>query len=387
MNELKFYSDLQTFAEFVESTDINYYYDVPDEWCVIVSDVIDSTKELENGRYREVNLVGASVIIAISNEIDTFLFPYVFGGDGATILLPKVLFQQIEPVLNGLVRYSKDSLNLNLRIGKVDVDEIYKAGYDLKVSCYSPNQNLIQSMLIGDGYSYAESLIKNQFERYSIKSNETKNPSFVGLECRWEDIPSPKDEVVSLLVASRSKKTEEQLIDYKIIIDKINEIYGDEDMYKPLEKNALNLTMDSKVLNLETKLKNGTDQVTFKQKIDPLIVNTIGKISFFSGAKVLGFDGEVYKETLLTTTDFQKFEGILKMIITGSKSQTQELKDFLESLYQKKRIFYGTFLSSHAHLTCLVFDRVGPQIHFIDGVGGGYTMASKQLKDQINSKI
>jgi hypothetical protein len=44
---------------------------------------------------------------------------------------------------------------------------------------------------------------------------------------------------------------------------------------------------------------------------------------------------------------------------------------------------YGLHTSKTALMTCLVFDRFGKQVHFVDGSNGGYTLAAKQLKTQL----
>jgi hypothetical protein len=37
-------------------------------------------------------------------------------------------------------------------------------------------------------------------------------------------------------------------------------------------------------------------------------------------------------------------------------------------------------------MTCLVFERNGRQVHFVDGADGGYAVAAKAMKRRINSK-
>jgi hypothetical protein len=46
-------------------------------------------------------------------------------------------------------------------------------------------------------------------------------------------------------------------------------------------------------------------------------------------------------------------------------------------------LVYGLHVSKHALMTCLVFDRFGKQVHFVDGSGGGYALAAKQMKEQL----
>jgi hypothetical protein len=40
-------------------------------------------------------------------------------------------------------------------------------------------------------------------------------------------------------------------------------------------------------------------------------------------------------------------------------------------------------VADRALLTCIVFDRMGRQVHFVDGADGGYARAATALKEQI----
>lgn len=77
-----FYSDLPIFRDFRGVADGNNYHDVPDDWLVVVSDIKGSTKAIESGRYKEVNILGASSIIAVLNYVQNVEIPFVFGETG-----------------------------------------------------------------------------------------------------------------------------------------------------------------------------------------------------------------------------------------------------------------------------------------------------------------
>jgi len=74
-----FYSDLPIFRDFRGVADGNNYHDVPDDWLVVVSDIKGSTKAIESGRYKEVNIFWASSIIAVLNCVQNVEIPSVFG--------------------------------------------------------------------------------------------------------------------------------------------------------------------------------------------------------------------------------------------------------------------------------------------------------------------
>jgi len=65
-----------------------HYRRVPDDWFIVTCDLRDSTKAIGAGLYQDVNLIGAACISATKTAIP-YDFPFVFGGDGASLLLPE----------------------------------------------------------------------------------------------------------------------------------------------------------------------------------------------------------------------------------------------------------------------------------------------------------
>ncbi|MFQ3673733.1 MAG: DUF3095 family protein, partial [Aggregatilineales bacterium] len=92
---------------------------------------------------------------------------------------------------------------------------------------------------------------------------------------------------------------------------------------------------------------------------------------------------EPYKQVVINSTDREKFDDVLRMIMAGTPLQRELLVKFLEKRRAAGELVYGVHVSSHSLMTCLVFDRFGRQVHFIDGSGGGYALAARQLKAQL----
>ena len=55
-----FYDGLAPFYDFAEFVELDAYAPVPDDWIVMIADVRGSTRAIEEGRYKDVNMVGAS---------------------------------------------------------------------------------------------------------------------------------------------------------------------------------------------------------------------------------------------------------------------------------------------------------------------------------------
>ena len=65
---------------------------------------------------------------------------------------------------------------------------------------------------------------------------------------------------------------------------------------------------------------------------------------------------------------------------------TKELEEYLEKEYEEGQLVYGIHKSDSALMTCLIFERHGKHIHFVDSSNGGYALASKELKRRLKAK-
>ena len=94
-----------------------------------------------------------------------------------------------------------------------------------------------------------------------------------------------------------------------------------------------------------------------------------------------------YKENTIATTDYKKFDDILRMVMAGNQQQRENLNNYLENQYDRGKLVYGLHKSDRAIMTCLVFERNGRQVHFVDGADGGYALAAKAMKERIKQRL
>ena len=92
-----------------------------------------------------------------------------------------------------------------------------------------------------------------------------------------------------------------------------------------------------------------------------------------------------YKSRLVENTDYRKFDETLRMVLSGTEAQRQELSAYLEAKYQAGRLVYGIHPSSSAIITCVVFNYDTEHIHFLDGSNGGYAIAAQAMKKQLKA--
>jgi Protein of unknown function (DUF3095) len=95
--------------------------------------------------------------------------------------------------------------------------------------------------------------------------------------------------------------------------------------------------------------------------------------------KAGGFDATLYAGDVAANADFRKFDDGLRMTLDC----TPTFADSLEAKLAAAEDFanWGAFRQEAAQLTCFVPSITErDHVHFVDGAGGGYTMAAKAMK-------
>jgi len=389
MNSENFYSQLPLLDNFLKITDIGNFFDVPEDWYIIVTDIRGSTQAIEAGKYKEVNLLGACSIVAVLNVAGETEIPFVFGGDGASLLMGPSLLPAAQKALLATQQLAKREFDLDLRVGVVPVKVVLAANYPLKIAKFKVSENYSQAVFIGGGLTRATELIKDPVagKIYSIK-NKGVSPKadFSGLECRWQDIPSKYGEIVTLLVMVRSDFGQQGHQFYRNILKKIQYIYGKENSLNPIDRKNLKLTLNSTQLIKETLVRASSaswlDRQLYLSKIQ--LETALGSLLMNLKVKTEELDWGVYKDMAIAATDYRKFDDMLRMVISGNEWRRKKLTGYLERNYREGKLVYGLHVSDRALMTCLVFERGGRQVHFVDGADGGYALAAKDMKQRMN---
>ena len=389
MNSENFYSQLPLLDNFLKITDLGNFVDVPDDWYIVVTDIRGSTKAIEAGKYKEVNLLGACSIVAVLNAAGETEIPFVFGGDGASLLMGPSLLPAAQKALLATQQLAKREFDMDLRVGVVPVKVVVAANYPVKIAKFKVSENYSQAVFSGGGLTRATELIKDPVAGniYSIK-NKGVSPKadFSGLECRWQDIPSKYGEIVTLLVMVRSDFDPHSHQFYRNILKKIQYIYGKENSLNPIDRKNLKLTLNSAKLIKETLVRASSaswlDRQLYLSKIQ--LETALGSLLMNLKVKTEDLDWGVYKDIAIAATDYRKFDDMLRMVISGNEWRRKKLTGYLEKNYREGKLVYGLHVSDRALMTCLVFERGGQQVHFVDGADGGYALAAKDMKQRMN---
>lgn len=392
MSTDNFYANLPVQADFSVVSDLSKYSKLPDDWLIVSADIQNSTGAIKAGKYKAVNIVGVSIITAIRNISPLILLPSMFGGDGASLCIPASLAEKAKKALIATKHMAEKQFGLNLRVGIVAIEIVRNAGHEVYVSRYKMSEHYNQAAFSGGGIEYAENLIKDdkagqQFRFESI--GEETSTDYSGLECRWDNIPSKHGETIALIVKVIAPSIDEESKIYNDIIIKVQQIYGTDDECQPIYEAGLSLTSNI------NKLKNEVSVITHKEStfsvlkywISLYIQNILGWIFMTFKLNVAGISWGSYKSELISNTDFKKFDGILRQVISGTKKQREELAAYLNEKYINKECVYGIHASDSALMTCMIDNRKGEHFHFIDAADGGYAIAALQMKEQIKSAV
>jgi hypothetical protein len=383
----RFYATLPAHDSFAVVASHELYREAPGDWLVVITDIRGSTTAIERGRYKDVNLVGASTIVALLNAAGGAELPYVFGGDGATLLLPPGLCGRARAALAGTRRMARAEFGLELRVGIVPVAHLQAAGASVRVARVRVSGDYCQAMFTGGGISHAEGLIKNPATapEYMLPADEPGEADFSGLECRWQDISSRTGEVHSILVVARSHDPTAAGAVYREVLAAVDAIYGSAEEQHPLAGAPLRLSFNPSRLAGEARIRERRPGAWARLRylLGALVANLLGAWLFATRAVAFGTDWGKYLRELRANTDYRKFDDALRMTLAGDAARRERLRAFLDERRALGQLAYGIHANPKSMLTCLVFSRQGNHVHFLDGSAGGYAMAAKTLKAQL----
>jgi len=370
-----FYESIPGFTNFNEITESHHFKSLPPDWSVFISDVRGSTKAIAEGKYNEVNMIGAASIVVTGNAMDGRDFPYVFGGDGATLLIPPHKTEAVITELSALKALAKQNFNLDLRVGMVKVAQLYAAGKSLEAGKFELTLGRSIAILRGAGLELAEHLIKRSGEKYEVSTMIEVESDLSGLSCRWLPIPSKNGKILSLIVYSRK----DDMV-FKDILQKMNTIFPEGiESLNPANTNLKAYKSFWQSIVAERKFHVSTLNRAFAYRVFEILISTL----LFKFSLPLAF-ANTYIQSIQTHTDFRKFDNMLRMVIDCSAPQIVELDALLADKFRSGLIYYGTFQSENSLMTCFVDGlSQGQHIHFMDAENGGYAMAAVELKRQM----
>ncbi len=381
-NSRDFYFRLPVITNFYEMANQKYYVSPPEDWYLIIADIKNSTQAIQEGRYKDVNISSVLCIVAIANLLKTLEYPFVFGGDGVTLLIHSTYLEEAKDILFSLKQLILENFNLEIRIGGISIAELRDKQLSLKIAKLQISKCYYQALFSGDAIDYVENSLKKE-EIIFLEKRERKQVDLTGFSCRWEDIETLDDCCIALIIKIIETKNQEKILE--MILSKLKEIYKEIDNWHPVAiSNMKTISLDSQYVKLEANLTNSKKSFfnVLKIIVQLILVKFFTRLPFKIGVEVNYQDITEIKKMNYVSSDFKKLEGSLKLILRSSHKQKDLFINFLESLYNQKKITYGFYTDQKVHITCSVFLDKKQDVHFIDVVNGGFTNAAKMLKEK-----
>ena len=374
-----FYESIAIFEEFAEAVKPGNYRPLPDDWVVGFSDVIGSTEAVAKGRYKAVNMVGAGVIAAVANALGRRPFPFVFGGDGASFAVSGSDAPEATAALAAMAAFAHDEFQLDLRVAAIPVREIRAVGRDVKVTRYGATPHCVYAMFAGGGLAWFEAEAKRGRHAVLPAAPGTK-PDLSGLSCRWGVAPAKQGVILSLIVAPRGDDPQ-----FGALIDEIVSMVREAPLSgRPITLASLTVADPIKAIALEASVNAASGASRARARLSAATSYLLGVTFHKFKLKAGGFDAALYASDVAANADFRKFDDGLRMTLDCSPAFADALEERLAGAEDFAN--WGAFRQEAAQLTCFVpsITERG-HVHFVDGAGGGYTMAAKAMKARLGA--
>ena len=373
-----FYGAIPVFRGFGSLMDPALYSPLPDDWTVGVADIVESTKAIANQRYKAVNMAGAAVIAAVTNALEGREFPFVFGGDGASFA--------VSPAdLDARARGAGGDRDLGR--GRSRSGDAGGAGAgegrsarraSMSASPASGRRPICPMRCFpAAGSGWADAAMKRG-EFAVPAAHPGTQPDLSGLSCRFEEIPSTRGLILSVLVVPA--KGADPLAFRKVIEDIIQSGRTvAPDAGRPVPPGGPPLRWPPAGVEYEARAARGGPLL--KRRTVVLAVTLWAYVVMRFGIKVGNFVPKNYVQQVVENSDFRKYDDGLRMILDCTEELERALAQLLAKAASERIVRYGLHRQDAAMMTCFTPSVMrSDHVHFIDGARGGYASAATALK-------
>jgi hypothetical protein len=372
----KFYGGIPVFRGFASLMEPSLYSPLPDDWSIGVADIVESTKAIAQARYKAVNMAGAAVIAAVTNALEGREFPFVFGGDGASFAVSPDDLGRAREALAATATWVKEDLDLAMRVALVPVTAVRAQGFDVRVARFGPSANLSYAMFSGGGLGFAEAAMKRGDFAVPAAPSGTQ-PDLTGLSCRFEEIPSARGLILSVLVVPA--RGADPAAFRKVIEDIIVLVERSPDAGRPVPPGGPPLKWPPAGVDYEARAQRGGP--LFKRRAGVLTHTLFAYLIMRFGISVGGFVPKTYVQQVVENSDFRKYDDGLRMILDCTPDLERALTQRLAEAAASGIVRYGLHRQDAAMMTCFTPSALrSDHVHFIDGARGGYASAATALK-------
>jgi hypothetical protein len=371
-----FYGSIPVFRGFSSLMDPALYSPLPDDWSIGVADIVESTKAIAEARYKTVNMAGAAVIASVTNALEGREFPFVFGGDGASFAVSPDDLEATREALAATATWVKEDLDLVMRVALVPVAAVRAQGLDVRVARFGPSANLSYAMFSGGGLGWAEAAMKRGEFAVPAAPSGT-HPDLTGLSCQFEEIPSARGVILSVLVVPAQGADSNAF--RKLIEDIISLVERSPDAGRPVPQGGPPLRWPPAGAELRARAARGGSLLMRRVFVHAVALYVY--LIFRLGISVAGFVPKTYVKQLVENSDFRKYDDGLRMVLDCTPELERALTQRLATAASNGIARYGLHRQDAAMMTCFTPSALrSDHVHFIDGARGGYASAAIALK-------
>ena len=158
----------------------------------------------------------------------------------------------------------------------------------------------------------------------------------------------------------------------------MREALAAEDEGRPVTLESLTAGPPGQAIALEAAALRSLGGSPMGTRVKAGLLYGLGYVFKAFDLKLGDFDMKQYKADLVANADFRKFDDGLRMTLDCSQAFAERIEAKLKTC---DFVEWGTQRQENAQITCYspLADGRG-HLHFIDGAGGGYTMAAKAMK-------
>ncbi len=374
-----FFANLPVLVQAGDTFDTTRYRDAPDDWELVVTDIVGSTQAVAAGQHKTVNFVAAMAIAALKNLCAPTRLPFLFGGDGSVVMVPPAHAQVARQALARVRGFAQREFGMQLRIGICPVGVLRQFGSELRVGRFEPTPGNSFGVFLGGGVGFLESAVRGRGEpaliaRVAVPAelDDGVPVDLDGLSCRWNPLQSGRGRMLTLIIQGAA--------DAGAVHAQVMRLARQGGAAKPVRPETLSMGWPTKGLLLEAQAsRHGGWLWTAVLRV--LAGTLVARLIFLFGKPVGGFDPRQYVDEVSSNTDFCKHDDTVSFVIDCPQDCIAAIKAYLDQQLAGGKLRYGMNVSQTALMTCIVTAAAdGLHVHFVDGGDGGYTSAAKTMK-------
>ncbi len=374
-----FFAGLPLIATPRDTFDPSRYRPAPDEWEVAVTDIVDSTGAIAKGRHKTVNFVAAMGIAALRNLCAPIRIPFLFGGDGAVVMVPPEYSERARIELARARGMAARDFQMTLRAGLVPVKALRRSGKDVFVGRFEPTPGNSFGVFFGGGVGLLEASIRGRGDAdlaaLAVVPDALDDGAPVdleGLSCRWDTLRSTHGAMVTLILQGPVDLTE--------VYAHVMALAGPEPQTRPVRQDTLRARWPPKDFMLEARARRrGGSVLAWGARV--LVETLLARLVLARSKPIGGFDPQRYRSEVFTNTDFCKYDDTVCFVIDCPPAAVESIEKYMDEAAPALGFRHGIHVSETALMTCLVTSAADSlHVHFVDGGAGGYTSASRSLK-------